>query len=157
MTKHDQVWASNPSKGVPAEASPLGTDEALIIKDGIVKRSPIEDLPVPAGADVFSNSETLTDKTWLGKPVYRKVINMGTGPSFGTKNVAHGITGQTQFVGVKIFTWDGVSGFGYTLVDVGASVGQVELCFASPTNVNWYAGLNRTSFTGYAVVEYTKT
>ena len=42
-------------------------------------------------SEVYSTAETLTNKTYLGYPVYRKVINFGALPSAETKAVAHGI------------------------------------------------------------------
>nr|HPJ86603.1 hypothetical protein [Candidatus Pacearchaeota archaeon] len=47
-----------------------------------------------------STAETLTNKTFLGYPVYRKVVNFGALPNATTKYVAHGI--QTPYTVISL-------------------------------------------------------
>ena len=97
-----------------------------------------------------------------GKPLYRKVINFGTLPTATTsstsaKNVAHNISN------VDLFTK--ISGIAFN--SSGATmplpyphfenvINQVTMS-ASKTNVTIGTGTDRSSFSAYVILEYTKT
>ena len=86
--------------------------------------------------------------TYLNKPLYRKVINMGNLVNNSSKNVAHNlsnfvirtINGSATNDSVHI----GISGFN-------------DEVYIDKTNVIWNTKANRSSFTAYVVLEYTKT
>lgn len=107
--------------------------------------------------DLYSASETLTNKVWIdGKPIYRKVVDLGTLPnSATTKVVAHGITGistVTSITGIMQTT-----GFQMPLpylhpTNITASVG----IYMDPTSISAVCGADRSAYIARVYVEYTK-
>ena len=93
---------------------------------------------------------------WIdGKPIYRKTVDVGALPNATTKNVAHGITD-----------------FGTLIRMYGAAKNdttEVPLPYVTPSNLNqtmsiWRTGNNiriqtgtdRSAYSGYVTLEYTK-
>lgn len=86
---------------------------------------------------------------WIdGKPIYRKVVNMGNLPNNNTKSVKHGLS---NFV---IRTINGAATNGS--IHIGIS-GLNDEVYINKTDVIWGTKANRSSFTAYVVLEYTKT
>ena len=109
-----------------------------------------------AGVDEYSTSEVLTNKTWLGQPVYRKVIDCGAMPNNTTKTIAHGITGLTWIKSFEGVTYNGTY---YLLLNWPAGSGggnQMQLA-ADATNfrITTYADISSYTTT-YVTIEYTK-
>jgi hypothetical protein len=48
--------------------------------------------------DIYDEEETLTNKIWLRKPVYRKLVDLGALPDSAIKHVPHGIQGTISFL-----------------------------------------------------------
>lgn len=100
--------------------------------------------------DNYSTNETLTSKVWInGKPIYRKVINMGNLNNATGKSVNHGISNMDKTVGIM-----GIADNGSTYV-LGA--GFNDEIYWTKTAVIWNTKTNRTTYTAYVVLEYTKT
>lgn len=109
--------------------------------------------------EIYSLDEIKTDKVWIdGKPVYRRVINLGTLPNASTKDIPHGITNIDFIVNVSgiakktngdflplPYLWKPSN------TDVSISV------FANATSVTIMTLNDRTDVTAYAFIEYTKT
>lgn len=109
-----------------------------------------------SGSDSYSTTETLTNKKWIdGKPIYRKVINLGSLPNTTTKSVAHGITGATYFLPVVGVAAGGTS---YINLPYSSPAGlQYSISInVNGSNVDIVTGVDRSAWTGYAVLEYTK-
>lgn len=106
--------------------------------------------------DTFSTGEVLTNKVWTnGKAVYRKVVDLGALPNATTKSVPHGITGATAFVSVK----GGATGGGASTALPHSSPAGINFGIGmsvSGANVDVVTGTDRTTWTGFAVLEYTK-
>ena len=109
----------------------------------------------------YSTSETNTGKTWIdGKPIYRKVINLGTLPNNDTKGVNHGITNINQFVNVRGFgTYSSsaiciplpYSAAGADNKDrIGIYANAQSVVVSCPT-------YDFSAYIGTAILEYTKT
>ena len=107
--------------------------------------------------DVYSTEEVKTNKVWVdGKPIYRKVINLGILPNTTSKQISHNIS-----------NYDYVTKLYGTAMDQNKLVMPLprasvipENCFdlnITATSVVISTGVDRTNFSGYAVVEYTKT
>lgn len=106
--------------------------------------------------DVYSTSEVKTNKVWIdGKPIYRKVVDLGNMPNATTKRVAHGITNVSTYISLR-----GIANIDTTMI--------FPLPFLSSSNLNITLEIQRTdiviitdydrsSASGYAIVEYTKT
>lgn len=117
-------------------------------------------MPLPpaygAAVDLFDTSETVTSKIWTnGKPIYRKVVDLGALPDTSSKNVAHNITGFDEFITISGFTSDGTTRFPLPAGNP-ASAGAINL-HVTATNVVITTGTNRLAHDGIAIIEYTKT
>ena len=96
--------------------------------------------------------------TWInGKPIYRKVVNIGALPNATTKNTAHNITDIdyiVRFYGTAADT----SKHTIPLPHVHpANVSYGVLVQVSKVNVEIETGYNRSAYSGYITIEYTKT
>lgn len=114
-----------------------------------------------AGDDAwkYSTEETNTGKTWIdGKPIYRKVIDVGILPDTATKEVAHGISNLervVQLYGTFINSpnkWAPIP-----WVSTGGTGNNIS-CEVNSTYVRVVTGVNRSvDYSCYVVIEYTKT
>lgn len=98
--------------------------------------------------------------TWIdGKPIYRKVFNIGTLPNSTEKKYTTDLNWTTHTV-IKI---DGcaISSTGAVIPINFAnpiSTAQMIGCRTTGTNtITVYTGIDRTNLTGYVILEYTKT
>ncbi|HWQ08506.1 MAG TPA: hypothetical protein VN436_05350 [Holophaga sp.] len=107
-----------------------------------------------ARKDPFSTDETLTERTWLGKPVFRKVIDFGALPNAAAKSVAHGITGETQFIDAYVVLYSGLHALRIPYAD--PTPANCISMYVDVTNVVIGAGNNRSASRAYAVLEYIK-
>jgi len=110
---------------------------------------------IDAISEPYSTTESLTNRKWIdGKTIYRKVINFGALPNSTAKAVAHGITGLGQIVHIYGTVCDGTT---YVPLPASATVESwgIELS-ANATNVAVTTGQDRSLFSGYIVIEYTK-
>lgn len=111
-------------------------------------------------AEVYSTSEVKTSKVWIdGKSIYRKVIDIGALPDNTQKAVASGVDFSTAFL-VKMYgvckhsssnvcfalPFSNPSTLGYSIM----------LNIDSQNNVVVTTGTDRTEYTGYVIIEYTK-
>lgn len=104
----------------------------------------------------YSTSEVKTGATWIdGKPIYRKVVNCGALPNNIRKSIAHNITNLSKVIhtyGIAVGTdflpmpYVNVTGASY---DMQYWVETVNIVIAT--------GNDRSSYTGYITLEYTKT
>lgn len=104
----------------------------------------------------FTTSEALTGDTWInGKAIYRKTIDIGNLPNSTVKNVAHGITGITSMI--KLYGWAVTGTVFVPLPFISAtSVAAAMAINLNGGNIDITTGLDRTAFTGYVTIEYTK-
>lgn len=106
--------------------------------------------PILSPDEKFSTVESLTAGRWIdGKIIYRKVIALGALP-VGTSNYAHGLTGIGQILNVY-----GYGTNGSTTIFFPDSTLSVT---ADATNVTLQSILfiDYTTYSGHAVIEYTK-
>lgn len=109
------------------------------------------------GADVYSTTETLTNKLWIdGKPIYRKVVDLGTMPDTTAKSVAHGISSLENVVELRAMMTNGEGWFLPIPFVSGSFEYQISLT-TSDTNITVTAFMDRTAWHGWAVIEYTKS
>lgn len=101
------------------------------------------------GIKNYSTNEVKLNEKWIdGKPIYRKVVNMGNLLNNSGKSVKHGLS---NFV---IRTINGSATNGSTTIGISGFNDEV---YISKTDVIWNTKVNRSSFTAYVVLEYTKT
>lgn len=101
----------------------------------------------------FSTTAHQTGQFWIdGKPIYRKVVDLGALPDTTTKNVAHGLTGIGEIVSLGGIAIDDASEFAAALPlpnDVVAlSIGTTNVSVVTASDLSGYDQ-------AYAVVEYT--
>ena len=116
--------------------------------------------PVPSQGKLYSETEQMTSDYWIdGKPVYRKVVSLGTLPNATSKDVAHGISGLDTLVRIYGNAYRSDTGTRISLPFADpTSNSSIGLYWLDSTDLRIVAGVNRTAYTeAYAILEYTKT
>lgn len=104
--------------------------------------------------DVYKTAETVIGD-WLGKTLYRKVVDFGSLPNNTTKSVAHGLTGIDELVTIRGSADDGTNYIPLPRAHSGAN--SVDL-YVDDTNVNIGVGaVNFAAYIAKVILEYTKT
>lgn len=106
----------------------------------------------------YSTEEHLTGRKWIdGKPTYEKTIDCGALPNNTTKNVAHNIANLDEVIELSgsARRSEGTRlPLPFTSADSLSNNIQV---YSNDTNIVIIAGTNRSNYTGYVTLEYTKT
>lgn len=109
------------------------------------------------GTTTYSLNEIDTGKTWIdGKPIYRKVYNVGALPNSTDKNIDSELTD----VSIKRIYGYAVASDNTTIALPHASNGEgycINVYFNNRNNITISTGVDRSYFYGYVVLEYTKT
>lgn len=108
----------------------------------------------------YSTSEINTGATWIdGKPIYRKVVEIGVLPNATTKTVAHGISNLGRVIHLygtfvnSPYKWATIP-----WASTGASTGNNISCELDSSDVKVTTGVDRTMDDNcYVIIEYTKT
>lgn len=110
-------------------------------------------------AGSYSTSEVETPYTWVdGKTIYKKTINFGNLPSSGSKAVAHDITGLSEVVKIEGIAYTGPQYNDYTPVPLSSpSMANLSSCGVNSTSVVIEVGRDKSSFTAYITIWYTKS
>ena len=100
----------------------------------------------------YSTNEIKTGGTWIdGKPIYRKVVDIGTLPDTTSKSVLHNIQNIDKVLETKLVASDNIS-------SIVCNFGGKELAtYVSMENIFIVSGNNFTGYSGYVIIEYTKT
>ena len=108
---------------------------------------------------MYSTTETKTNKVWIdGKPIYRKVINVGALPSTaGDKTVLHNISNVDHFISCEAFHYS-ASGLHLftTYAPAGSNDSDITMA-ADKTTIYVTVGVDRSGYSTYVILEYTKT
>lgn len=105
----------------------------------------------------YSTTEQNTGRLWIdGKTIYRKHVNLGSLTNTTPKSVAHGISNISTVVSLTGFATNGTVFLPLPLARYNNFASQIGL-YIDTTNVVVEPGNDRTSYTGYVVIEYTKT
>ena len=107
----------------------------------------------------YSTEEILTNKHWIdGKPIYRKVIDVGVLPNATTKLVAHGILNLDRVIhlyGTYINSPNKWAPIPWTST---GSTGNNISCEVDSADVRIVTGVDRSSdYSCYVILEYTKS
>lgn len=107
----------------------------------------------------YSLDEQFTGGTWInGKPVYQKTINYGALPSSagdGEKN--HNIENVENIWIVEAYAITPAGNVLYLPFSGGSPGTDFIGCRVNKTKVGFSVGMNRSNFTGYMTIRYTKT
>jgi len=121
-----------------------------------------EGLAVSVASTNYSTTETKIG-TWInGKPIYRKVINVGNMPNTATtKTVASGITNMSYMIRMYGIA-QSASGAFIPLPDTypasNSNVYAIRIMYDLSNNmVQIQTAADRSSYSGYVILEYTKT
>lgn len=111
----------------------------------------------------YSTNEVLTSERWTnGKPIYKKTIDFGALPNNTTKNVAHGITNADVMwldrgSSMVYVTGTPTTAYGLefgTNTDIDVHAWSTDI---NNTSVRMHTYTNRTTFSAYMTVKYTKS
>ena len=99
----------------------------------------------------YSTNETLTGEKWIdGKPIYRKVVGVGTLTNKTSKSVLHNIQNINNVVDLKLIAKDSVN-------NIICNFGGKEMSiYVDRLNIIIVSSENFSGYTGYAIIEYTK-
>lgn len=117
------------------------------------------DAIIGLGAIDYSTAETDTGGTWIdGKIIYKKTINFGAFPASTTKAVSHGISNLDYVVKIE-GTAKSSSGSYYPLPLMyrGNEYAYNTEIHIDSTNVEMYNGQDRSMYTAYVTIYYTKS
>lgn len=113
---------------------------------------------ISGGSHEYSTDEQEVG-TWIdGSPVYEKVIDIGSLPNNTTKNVAHNISNLGLIISADFVAKD-TSG---QYIQMPVTVAQRDYInyqvsvYLTSTNIVIEAGSNRSGYSGYAILRYTK-
>lgn len=105
----------------------------------------------------YSATEQNTGRLWIdGKTIYRKEINLGSLTNAVPGSVAHGISNLSTVVSLSGFATNGTVFLPLPLARYNNFASQIGL-YADTTNIIVEPGNDRTAYTGYVIIEYTKT
>ena len=104
--------------------------------------------------EVYSSEETVIG-TWLGKPLYRKTINVGTLPNNTVLRVAHNIINYDRFVNIIGSAKSSTQSLSFPFV--GSNLSDNIAIQITTDNIVIITGSDRSAFNGYVTLEYTKT
>ena len=114
--------------------------------------------------NIYSLSETDTGKIWIdGKPIYRKVIDFGTLPNAGVKYANLGIENLERIIFWQGLVFESSTGNYFPLPNAttAGSPYLIDIVVASGDGYTQALRIrtqnDRTGFTAYIIVEYTKT
>ena len=109
--------------------------------------------------DVYSTDEVKTNKVWIdGKPIYRRVYNVGTMPNSGAKNINAGITNFGTCVNIFGGATNGDNCITLPFIAPEVHNNSITLLYSKNRNqIELWSGTDRSEYSGYVTIEYTKT
>jgi len=102
----------------------------------------------------YTTDEAETGVKWAdGNVIYKKVVDIGNLPNATSKNVAHGIANIHNLAIIRGVATDGSS---YLPMPYTTTTSQINI-YATGTNIVVVTETDRSGFTGYVILEYTKS
>lgn len=106
----------------------------------------------------YSTTEKKTGMTWIdGKPIYRKTINIGSLPNNTYKNINHGISNIDVIVRWEGFAKQSSDSTWVPLPFADSNSAGSMGIYVNQSKIYVFDGANRTGFSGYVTLYYTKT
>ena len=128
----------------------------------------IDDNHIKEVANTYSTNEQIIGKWIDGKPIYRKVIDLGVLPNAGTVNIPHNIDNLDRIISMRGMAKSprqnlllpfpyGVGKDGFNS-DGTLKVNSVPInIYEQQGNIVVYTLSDRSNMTGYVILEYIKT
>lgn len=114
-------------------------------------------IPVTDLMEDYSLNEVNTGKKWIdGTVVYKKTIDLGSLPNNNAKAVAHNISNLGFVIDVQATASDGTNRIVIPATATTGTASQVAI-YIDGTNINITSGNDRSAYSGYATLYYTKT
>ena len=129
----------------------------------MITKNDIEKLVVNAVTDIanmseYSTTEKIVGKWIDGKPLYQKTINFGSLPNNTTKDVAHGVSNMGIMVECLGVATSSTEILPLPRVSVGTQDPKYSISLsASTTYIRIVTGFDRSPFSAYVTIRYTKT
>ena len=107
-----------------------------------------------AKANSYSTTEQKTGGVWIdGKPIYRKVVDVGSMPNRVTKSVPHNILNLDNIINITGYARNGVEKLPLPFV---SAAYNIEV-YINSGNIKIGSIQDYSMYSGYVVLEYTKT
>lgn len=152
MAYQKQTWSDEPSTYTTITAERMNH-----IEDGIKDLDEFRD-----SISQYSTAETSTGQTWIdGKPIYRKVIELGVITQGTTKSVNHGASIDSLINAYGIAYYENKVAY-FTFPRVGFSDGSPNSgwdlnAFIDASAIRVQTGYSGSYDGGHIVLEYTKS
>lgn len=109
-------------------------------------------------AELYSTTEKVVGMWTDGRPLYQKTINFGALPNATEKNVAHGISNLNYIVDLYGIAYQSSNGkYQYLNRSSISTSDETIVLNATTTNVTIVTARDRSGFTAYITIRYTKT
>lgn len=108
----------------------------------------------------YSETEQLTGGKWIdGKPIYRKVVDIGYLPNTSIKYVQHNISNIDKVLSISGVVKRDSDDLTYNIPSMWSTSGVTYfvILYANKTQISIRTTGNRNEFGGYAILEYTKS
>lgn len=108
---------------------------------------------------IYSTTEKVVGKWINNKPLYRKVISTGNLPNASVKNINHGVSNLDKYINMYGIVSDGAYSVPLPYFYPSEMISTYGIGIEAPNNlsINIITGIDRTGYSGYIVLEYTKT
>ena len=139
----------------PSTNSPINADNLNLLQDNV--EDAIDEITI---SDIYSTSEIKTNKIWINsKAIYRKVVDIGSLPNDSYKSVDHNIENIDELVNVRaIAVTSGGYYFNIPFVGTPTIFSNTQIALrANTTHIQISSTTDTSNYTGYAILEYTKT
>ncbi len=104
----------------------------------------------------YSTSEQFTGAYWIdGKPIYKKTINFGSLPNNARKAVDHNVANIDKIIETKGYANERADFLPLPYSNV--QISYVIQVWSTTTQVFAQTGINRTTYSAYITIFYTKT
>lgn len=105
---------------------------------------------------VYSTNEQLIGKWVNGEDLYQKTVNCGNLPNATSKTVAHGISNLDRIISAEGFAKSSTNQTPIPFVN-NTTVGSQVVLIVDNTNITLRTSDDRSPYTGYITLRYTKT
>ena len=110
------------------------------------------------GREVFSTDEHFSGYTWVdGSPIYRKVIDFGALPNNGLKSVGLSISNLGIIVNMYGVASTASTTLSLPYSDPTDNANSISLLRGSTTLARILTGADYSGYSGFVIVEYTKS
>ena len=130
------------------------TDTAATLKSWVPKLRKLVERLVALENDIILETEVRTNQVFLGRPVYRKLIDLGNLPNATSKTVPHGVSNLIRVVSIQGAADNGT--FQIPLPYVTTVAANNLALYCNDTEFTLDTGFNFSAYTGYLEMRYIR-